>query len=632
MSDTPSSAVRCATLAPPVRRTSSRILAWRMAASTSRIYRAPRPYRIERDASVAGSIRCGSSGTRSAPTPSSRTTTDIGDKIDSCRRRAARRSPAAGDARPTSTPRPGGSAASPALTPLEECIRLSARDRGPPVLLKREDLQVVRSYKVRGAFNLMSQLSPAERAAGVVCASAGNHAQGVAFACRALDIRGRIYLPNTTPRQKRDRILSHGAGTVELVLSGDTFDDAALAAAQHAARVRRGAGRRRSTTSRTIAGQGTVVRELLQQLGRPPDVLIVPVGGGGLIAGRRHLPARAGARGAASIGVEPAGAPSMQAALAAGGPVPAGQPWTRSSTARQCAGSATCRTGSSPPPMCSWSRSTRARSAPRCCGCTRTRASSPNRPARWPSPRCRTLDLPPGSTVVALITGGNNDVSRYGEIVERSLVHLGLKHYFLVDFPQEPGALRRFLDEVLGPDDDITLFEYVKRNNRETGPALVGVEIGSADGLAALLARMAAAPMEVERILPGLGGVPVPDVTGSAGDAGASGSASTPAARSPTWSRCDTRTGRIATTKTPSTPADPADGFLTGIGKILGLIGGRRARRTSNPSCTARRSRPTSCCRARSARSASSPPRATSRCWRSPGSRCRTGTATPTSG
>ena len=113
------------------------------------------------------------------------------------------------------------------------------------------------------------------------------------------------------------------------------------------------------------------------------------------------------------------------------------------------------------------------------------------------------LELPAGSTVVALVTGGNNDVSRYGEIVERSLVHLGLKHYFLVDFPQEPGALRRFLDEVLGPDDDITLFEYVKRNNRETGPALVGVEIGAADGLPALLARMRAAPMEVERIMPG---------------------------------------------------------------------------------------------------------------------------------
>jgi threonine dehydratase len=113
------------------------------------------------------------------------------------------------------------------------------------------------------------------------------------------------------------------------------------------------------------------------------------------------------------------------------------------------------------------------------------------------------IEVAPGDTVVCLISGGNNDVSRYGEIVERSLVHAGLKHYFLVDFPQEPGALRRFLDDVLGPDDDITLFEYVKRNNRETGPALVGVELGAATGLAGLLERMAAAPMEVERIEPG---------------------------------------------------------------------------------------------------------------------------------
>src|SRR4029077_2695385 len=145
--------------------------------------------------------------------------------------------------------------------------------------LKREDLQVVRSYKLRGAFNVMAQLSPEERAAGVVCASAGNHAQGVAFACRALDIRGRIYLPNTTPRQKRDRILSHGAGRVELVMFGDTFDDAALGAAEHAA----DSGAvlvPPFDDRRTIAGQGTVVRELLQQWGRLPDVIVVPVGGG----------------------------------------------------------------------------------------------------------------------------------------------------------------------------------------------------------------------------------------------------------------------------------------------------------------------------------------------------------------
>jgi threonine dehydratase len=113
------------------------------------------------------------------------------------------------------------------------------------------------------------------------------------------------------------------------------------------------------------------------------------------------------------------------------------------------------------------------------------------------------LRLAPGSTVVCLISGGNNDVSRYGEIIERSLVHMGLKHYFLVNFPQEPGALRRFLDDVLGPDDDITLFEYIKRNNRETGTALVGIELGAADDLAALSARMDASPMQVERLEPG---------------------------------------------------------------------------------------------------------------------------------
>src|SRR6476620_946493 len=200
------------------------------------------------------------------------------------------------------------------VTPLEECTRLS-REIGVTVLLKREDLQVVRSYKVRGAYNLMAQLTPAERGAGVVCASAGNHAQGVAFACRVLDIKGRIYLPNTTPRQKRDRILSHGAGMVELVLTGDTFDDAALAAAVHAAET--GAVLVAPfDDARTIAGQGTVVRELLQQLGRPPDTIVVPVGGGGLIAGIvTYLRERAPR--VRIVGVAPAGAPSLQAALQA---------------------------------------------------------------------------------------------------------------------------------------------------------------------------------------------------------------------------------------------------------------------------------------------------------------------------
>ena len=386
-----------------------------------------------------------------------------------------------------------------AVTPIELCARLSDATN-TTVWLKREDLQVVRSYKVRGAYNVMSQLSSAERAAGVVCASAGNHAQGVAFACRALGITGRIYLPNTTPRQKRDRIRSHGGDMVQLVLFGDTYDDAAAAALADADR----------TGSvlvppfddpRTIAGQGTVVREIVQQLGRPPDVLVVPVGGGGLIAGIvAYLTDRA--PGVTVIGAEPAGAPSMAAALAAGAPV-------RLETMDPFVDGAAVRSAGVVPFGIVAAAGTRIVPVDEGAICTEMLALYQNEgiiaePAgALAVAALPALDLPAGSTVVALITGGNNDVSRYGEIVERSLVHLGLKHYFLVDFPQEPGALRRFLDEVLGPEDDITLFEYVKRNNRETGPALVGIEMGSAEGLSALLARMAAAPMEVERILPG---------------------------------------------------------------------------------------------------------------------------------
>ena len=244
MSETPSRAVSCATLAPPVRRTSSRILAWRMAASTSASLRRRgavggadliERYRIA-TVLVFGTCSDGPAGPRRRrphlPGPADVAVGADGDRIGWCPQPTIAPAPAAArfvraadiDA---AARRIAGVAA---LTPLEECPRLSPPRPATTVLLKREDLQVVRSYKLRGAYNLMSQLTPAERAAGVVCASAGNHAQGVAFACRALDIKGRIYLPNTTPRQKRDRILSHGGGMVELVLTGDTFDDAALAA------------------------------------------------------------------------------------------------------------------------------------------------------------------------------------------------------------------------------------------------------------------------------------------------------------------------------------------------------------------------------------------------------------------
>lgn len=370
--------------------------------------------------------------------------------------------------------------------------------------LKREDLQAVRSYKLRGAFNLMAQLTEAERAAGVVCASAGNHAQGVAFAGQRLGISARIYLPRATSRQKRDRIAVHGGERVELIMVGDTYDDAAAAALDHA----------RATGAtlvppfddlRTMAGQGTIGPEILAGLAGPPDAVVVPVGGGGLMSG---LVAYLGERAPSVrvIGAEPAGAASMTAALAAGGPV------TLEEIDPFVDGAAVRRVGQAPFEVIS--RSPHAMlTVDEGAVCTAMLALYQNEGiiaepagalavAALPA-AAELAELPEGAVVVALISGGNNDVSRYGEVIERSLVHSGLKHYFLVEFAQQPGALRRFLDEVLGPDDDITLFEYVKRNNRETGPALVGIELGSADGLQPLLARMKASPMRIERISPG---------------------------------------------------------------------------------------------------------------------------------
>jgi len=411
-------------------------------------------------------------------------------------------------------------------TPLQLSDRLSALT-GAKVYLKREDLQVVRSYKLRGAYNLIMQLSDVERAAGVVTASAGNHAQGVAFACRAMEIRGRIYVPANTPKQKRDRIMVHGGGFVELIPTGETYDAAAAAAAADVERT--GATMVPPfDDARTAAGQGTIAAEILEQLGTAPDCVVVPVGGGGCIAGiATYLHERAPET--TIVGVEPVGAASMTAALVAGGPVtlPEVDPFVD--------GAAVKRVGDLPYavvsglganvvshaslPLVTGPRAGRvAEMGPEKFAmtqvdegaiCTAMLELYQNEgiiaePAGALSVTALGhLDVEPGSTVVCLISGGNNDVSRYGEILERSLVHLGLKHYFLVDFPQEPGALRRFLDEVLGPDDDITLFEYVKRNNRETGAALVGIELGAAEGLSDLLDRMRTSRIEVEQLEPG---------------------------------------------------------------------------------------------------------------------------------
>jgi threonine dehydratase len=385
------------------------------------------------------------------------------------------------------------------VTPLERSARLSSV-RDAEVWFKREDLQTVRSYKVRGAYNLIAQLDAGERSVGVVAASAGNHAQGVAYACASLGVPGRVFLPRTTPRQKRDRIAALGGEMVEIVLVGDTYDEASAAASTAAARF--GATLVPAFDDpRTIAGQGTVVREVVEQLGRAPDVLIVPVGGGGLLAGsvawlgELHPRTRV-------IGVEPVGAACMAAALVAGHPVtlPEIDTFIDGAAVRR-AGNVTVRiVAASAAEMVA---------VPEGRVCSEMLALYQSdgiiaEPAGALAPavlgRPGAVEITSGADVVCVLSGGNNDVSRYAEVIERALVYEELKHYFLVEFPQEPGALRRFLDEVLGPNDDITLFEYIKRSNRETGPALVGVELADPADLEGLLARMEAAPPRIERI------------------------------------------------------------------------------------------------------------------------------------
>jgi threonine dehydratase len=386
-------------------------------------------------------------------------------------------------------------------TPLQRNARLSAA-AGADVWLKREDLQVGRSYKVRGAYNTISQLGDEARAAGVVCASAGNHGQGVAYACRALGVRGSVFVPGTTPRQKRDRIAALGGEVVDLVVTGDSYDEAA-AAALAAAREGGATLVPAFDALPTVVGQATVAVEVLEQLPQPPDVVVLPVGGGGLLAGcatwlRAHSPATR------VVGVEPAGAASMAAALAAGRPVELADLDTFVD------GAAVRRAGDVTFPLV---RDAGVELVAVAEGqiCTEMLdlyqvdgvIAEPAGALATAALAGGVVTVEPGQTVVCLLSGGNNDVSRYAEVVERSLVHRGLKHYFLIEFPQEPGALRRFLDEVLGPDDDIVLFEYVKRDNRETGAALTGIELGSAADFPALMGRIDASPLRIQHVAPG---------------------------------------------------------------------------------------------------------------------------------
>jgi threonine dehydratase len=373
-------------------------------------------------------------------------------------------------------------------TPLEYNAGLSAK-YDCEIYLKREDMQIVRSYKLRGAYNMISQLTAEELSRGVVCASAGNHAQGVAFSCNALGTKGVIFMPEITPKQKVTQTEMHGRGTIEIVLTGDTFDDCLHEALAYT-EAHQMTFIPPFDNYRIIEGQGTVGVEILQDL---PDVeaVIMPIGGGGMAAGtgtylKQHLP------GVYLIGVEPEGAPSMLKALEQGEPI------TLPEIDRFVDGAAVKRVGALTYEICREVLDDMLL-VPEGKVCT-TILKLYNEDAIVVEPAgalsvavldaCK--DKIKGKKVVCIISGGNNDIARMQEIKEKSLLYEGLKHYFIVRFPQRPGALKLFVNNVLGPHDDITRFEFIKKNEKENGPALVGIELKSADDYPALLKRMLA--------------------------------------------------------------------------------------------------------------------------------------------
>src|SRR5882724_4402761 len=355
------------------------------------------------------------------------------------------------------------------------------------VYLKREDLQVVRSYKLRGAYNMMSSLPPEQLQSGLVCASAGNHAQGFAYSCKKLNVKGVVFMPIITPKQKINQTKMFGGDNIEIILTGDTYDDCAVAAKIFT--------EENGMTFippfddlRIIEGQGTVGVEILEDLSSI-DYLFVPVGGGGLSAGvgsyfKTYSPKTK------IIGLEPEGAPSMFEALKAGHPV------MLENIDRFVDGAAVKRVGDLTFSICK-DVLDEMHLVPEGKTCT-TILKLYNEEAIVVEPAGALsiaalddyADVIKGKNIVCIVSGSNNDIDRMQEIKERSLQYEGLKHYFLIRFAQRPGALREFVNNVLGPTDDITRFEYMQKNNKEAGPALVGVELQSRKDYDALLNKL----------------------------------------------------------------------------------------------------------------------------------------------
>lgn len=373
-------------------------------------------------------------------------------------------------------------------TPLALSFNLSKR-YNCEVYLKREDLQVVRSYKLRGAYNMMSSLSKEQLQRGVVCASAGNHAQGFAYSCKKLQAKGVVFMPIITPQQKVQQTKLFGEAYIEIKLVGDTFDDCAIAAKEFTSQ--------NNLTFippfddlKIIEGQSTVGVEILEEQS-DINFLFVPIGGGGLCAGAGSYFKTFSPK-TTIIGLEPEGAPSMKAALDAGHPV------TLPNIERFVDGAAVKRVGDITFSICKEVLD-EVYLVPEGKICT-TILKLYNEEAIVVEPAgalsIAALDeyanQIKGKKVVCIVSGGNNDIDRMQEIKERSLQYEGLKHYFLIRFAQRPGALKEFVNHVLGADDDITRFEYIQKHNKETGPALVGVELKSRKDYETLILNLAA--------------------------------------------------------------------------------------------------------------------------------------------
>ena len=376
-------------------------------------------------------------------------------------------------------------------TPLQLNANLS-RKYQCNVYLKREDLQIVRSYKIRGAYNMMRQLSAEQLAKGVVCASAGNHAQGFAYSCKLLGVKGVVFMPIPSPQQKNVQTKMFGEDFIEVKLVGDTFDDTAVAAKSYTIA--------KSMTfippfdhPDIIAGQATVGVEILDDLPNFTDAqldyVFLPIGGGGLSAGvgtyfKLKTP------NTKIIGIEPEGAPSMQAAMQAGYPI------ELKNIDKFVDGASVKRVGDYTFAICK-NVLDQVHLVPEGKICT-TILDMYNEEAIVVEPAGAMsvgvldeyADQIKGKNILCIVSGGNNDIARMQEIKERSLIYEGLKHYFLIRFAQRPGALKEFVNKVLGDNDDITRFEYIQKHNKEAGPALVGLELKSKSDYVTLMEKM----------------------------------------------------------------------------------------------------------------------------------------------